>query len=72
MILAPRRRTTSSSSSWDYVYADATDDYGVAVWNDVRQGLVCGPVNTWRAEVQETLDPSGAPAIQQERSCHVR
>ena len=49
----------------DYVYADATDEYGVAVWNDVRQGAVCGPVNTWRAQVQETLDPSGAPAIQQ-------
>jgi len=49
----------------DYVYADATDEYGVAVWNDVREGAVCGPVNTWRAQVQETLDPSGAPAIQQ-------
>jgi hypothetical protein len=49
----------------DYVYADATDGYGVAVWNDVREGAVCGPVNTWRAQVQETLDPSGAPAIQQ-------
>ena len=43
----------------DYVYADATDEYGVAVWNDVRQGAECGPVNTWRAQVQETLDPSG-------------
>ena len=49
----------------DYVYADATDEYGVAVWNDVRQGAVCDPVNTWRAQVQQTLDPTGAPAIQQ-------
>jgi hypothetical protein len=49
----------------DYVYADATDEYGVAVWNDVRQGAVCGPVNTWRALVQQTLDLAGRPAIQQ-------
>ena len=49
----------------DYVYADATDGYGVAVWNDVRDGAVCGPVNTWRAQVQQTLDLAGRPAIQQ-------
>ena len=52
----------------DYVYADATDDYGVAVWNDMRQGLPCGPVNTWREEVQAAgppLDASTRPDIQQ-------
>ena len=49
----------------DYVYADATNDYGVAVWQDMRQGAACSAINTWRAEVQETLDPSGAPAVQQ-------
>ncbi len=52
----------------DYVYADATNDYGVAVWNDMREGSTCDPVNTWRAEVQEAgppLDASGRPEIQQ-------
>jgi len=49
----------------DYVYADATDDYGVAVWNDVRQAGVCGAVNTWRVQVQATLSLAGRPAIQQ-------
>jgi hypothetical protein len=49
----------------DYVYADATNGYGVAVWQDARQGSPCAAINTWRAEVQETLDPSGAPAVQQ-------
>jgi hypothetical protein len=52
----------------DYVYADATNDYGVAVWNDVRQASTCDDVNDWRADVQEAgppLDASGRPAIQQ-------
>jgi len=52
----------------DYVYADATDDYGVAVWNDVREVSHCGPVDTWRAAVQAAgppLDTSTRPAIQQ-------
>jgi hypothetical protein len=52
----------------DYVYADATDGYGIAVWNDVREASPCGPVNTWRAAVQAAgppLDTSTRPAIQQ-------
>lgn len=52
----------------DYVYADATDGYGVAVWNDVREGTTCDDVDTWRADVQEAgppLDASTRPEIQQ-------
>jgi hypothetical protein len=53
----------------DYVYADATDEYGVAVWNDMRDGLTCDDVDTWRADVQEAgppLDASERPDIQQD------
>jgi hypothetical protein len=52
----------------DYVYADATNAYGVAVWNDVRQARPCAAVNAWRAEVQAEgppLDDTDRPAIQQ-------
>ena len=52
----------------DYVYADATDDYGVAVWNDMRDGMTCDDVDVWRADVQEAgppLDASTRPEIQQ-------
>ena len=49
----------------DYVYADATNDYGVGVWQDTRQGAVCPAIQTWRATVQATLTLSTPPAVQQ-------
>ena len=52
----------------DYVYAAATNDYGVAVWNDTRDASVCAAVNQWRAEIQQDPSsyPAGRPAIQQQ------
>jgi len=49
----------------DYVYAAATRDFGVAVWNDVRNASDCPAVDTWRAGVQVSLSLAGRPAIQQ-------
>jgi hypothetical protein len=49
----------------DYVYMAATNDYGVAVWNDVRGGATCPAVDAWRQVVQDTLSTAGRPAIQQ-------
>jgi hypothetical protein len=56
----------------DYVYADAMNDFGVAVWNDVRQGDPCDDVDEWRQDVQDAGPPlteellEARPAIQQE------
>jgi hypothetical protein len=51
----------------DYVYASATNEYAVAVWNDARTAAVCTEVQTWRAAMQAdpSTFPAGRPSIQQ-------
>ncbi len=45
----------------DYVYAAATNDYGVTVWNDVRNGVVCPALNEWRMDLREGTAEEEAP-----------
>jgi hypothetical protein len=50
----------------DYVYAAATNDYAVAVWNDARAGADCPAIDTWRALAQTTRSIDGRQAPQQQ------
>jgi hypothetical protein len=45
----------------DYVYAAATNDYGVTTWNDVRDGTVCDAINRWRQALRDDPDNAGNP-----------
>ena len=45
----------------DYVYADATNAYGVGVWNDVRDGQVCEAINQWRMDLRTEEDAGDPP-----------
>jgi hypothetical protein len=45
----------------DYVYADATDAYGVGVWNDARGGEVCDAINEWRMALRTEEDAGNPP-----------
>ena len=43
----------------DYVYAASTNDYGMSVWNDVRNAENCPAVDEYRQELHEEAVATG-------------
>lgn len=49
----------------DYNYVDATNDFAVAVWNDVRNAADCPDIDTFRQNLANGTTPNPTPAPQQ-------
>jgi hypothetical protein len=50
----------------DYVYAAATNTYGAAVWNDVRNGADCPAIDRYRQRLHNYVANGGKPAEAEE------